>query len=180
MRAMAQPGSGLQPLYEQLCNNYISLRTFRGQLLGFLPLASGAGIFFLLANQGTKAIAQYFSPAGVVGATITLGLFCYELRGIQLSGDLRDKAVALEDLLGGQNGVPGQFSSYPPSKYGVDDLTAGTLVYAAVFSGWCFLAFVSWLHDWAFITSLLVFGLWIAITLVLKSVDAKRSKKQER
>lgn len=34
--------------YQELCNSYRAIDDFRAKLLGFLPLATGTGIFLLL------------------------------------------------------------------------------------------------------------------------------------
>jgi hypothetical protein len=69
---------------------------FRGKLLGLLPLASAGGIFLLIGDKApTGCELSYLLPTGVFGALVALGLFCYELRGIQecqASKRVREKA----------------------------------------------------------------------------------------
>lgn len=78
----------LRAAYDQICTGYRSIDEFRAKLLGLLPLASGAGIFLLLSDVFTKDSTSAFSrrfvsPIGAFGFLVTLGLYFYELRGIQ-------------------------------------------------------------------------------------------------
>lgn len=38
----------LRTVYKELCSSYRAVDDFRGKLLGFLPLASGTGVFLLI------------------------------------------------------------------------------------------------------------------------------------
>jgi len=73
----------LKVVYQEVCSSFHAIADFRAKLLGFLPLASGAGIFLLLNRSLTDGTEQYLLPIGVFGFAVTLGLFFYELRGIQ-------------------------------------------------------------------------------------------------
>jgi hypothetical protein len=81
-----QNKAGLIAIYQQICTSYQGNIDFRAKLLGFLPLATGGGIFLLL-NTLTDETKQYMFPVGVFGFAITLGLFSYEIHGI-LRGNL--------------------------------------------------------------------------------------------
>jgi hypothetical protein len=82
-----QRGSDLGPAkgtlvsaYIELCKSYNAIDDFRAKLLGFLPLASGTGIFLLLSSGLSKSEAreyfeQFMTPIGVFGFVVTLGLF---------------------------------------------------------------------------------------------------------
>src|ERR1051326_5748481 len=78
------PPENLRLAYQELCKSYQAIVDFRAKLLGFLPLASGAGFFALLGN-GKDPVPYYAWVAGLFGFAITLGLFFYELRGLQRS-----------------------------------------------------------------------------------------------
>ena len=41
-----QKAENLRTVYRELCSSYRAIDDFRTKLLGFLPLATGAGIFF--------------------------------------------------------------------------------------------------------------------------------------
>lgn len=131
-------------LYQELCNSYHNINDFRTKILGFLPLASGAGIFYLLSNSATSAgkITQYLLPIGMVGAIVTFGLFIYDLRAIQIRHEIIKAGKDIEKMLQ----IRGQFSARPPgSLQFIHDLGGSTLIYSAVIAGWIFfgLAF-SW------------------------------------
>src|SRR5215204_2208982 len=95
-------------VYQELCNSYRAIDDFRAKLLGFLPLATGTGIFLLVSNlisnvqdvqnpapktevQNLAAktevpnlltpetMTAFLWAAGAFGFSITLGLFFYEL-----------------------------------------------------------------------------------------------------
>src|SRR5688500_3097203 len=81
--------------YQAICDSHAKITDFRSKLLGFLPLASGAGGLILLADD--RINRDYLTAIGLYGLAVTLGLFLYELRGIQTCLRLREQAAALED-----------------------------------------------------------------------------------
>jgi hypothetical protein len=134
------PPENLRLAYQELCKSYQSIVDFRAKLLGFLPLASGVG-FFALLGDGKDPVPYYAWVAGLFGFAITLGLFFYELRGLQRSATLERTGKQLEAELGiGQAG--GQFSVEPaPHLHGfVDARGAAWLIYPAVLAGWAYIA----------------------------------------
>jgi hypothetical protein len=79
-----QHPENLRTVYTELCSSYRAIDDFRTKLLGFLPLATGAGIFFLVTDKAKIEFVQsYFRPIGIFGFAITLGLFFYEFYGIK-------------------------------------------------------------------------------------------------
>jgi xanthosine utilization system XapX-like protein len=70
----------LRAAYQALCSSYNAIDTFRGQLLGFLPLASGS-IFALFNFKEVKP--ELISLIGIFGFLITCGLFIFEIYGIR-------------------------------------------------------------------------------------------------
>ncbi len=72
-------------VYQQLCSSYQEIDSFRAQLLGRLPKATGAGIFLLYATNGNLSDdTKAFLPAiGLFRFVVTLGLFAYEIYGIR-------------------------------------------------------------------------------------------------
>jgi hypothetical protein len=134
-------------LYQEVCNNYRTIDDYRTKLLGFLPLVSGAGIYFLLnnsvtslsGNSQTTAFSQFLLPIGIVGAIITLGIYIYDLRAIQIKVSLVKTGRDIEDLLG----INGQFKRRPHTRFGViNDLGGSSLVYTALIAGWLFLGLI--------------------------------------
>jgi hypothetical protein len=124
--------------YQELCKSYQAIVDFRAKLLGFLPLASGASFFALLGN-GKDPVPYYAWVAGLFGFSITLGLFLYELRGLQRSAVLERTGRELESALGLKDG---QFTVEPSaSLHGVVGTRgAAWLIYPTVLAGWAYLA----------------------------------------
>jgi hypothetical protein len=142
----------LKASYLEICKSYHEIDGFRGKLLGFLPLATGGGIFLLL---GIKDVSyEYLLPIGLFGFFATLGLFLFEAGGIQECYALIKVGKALEHDLRltrqperPKYGPPpqpirlGQFHMHPKSLswvYGSGP--ASIVVYATVMSGWNYLA----------------------------------------
>jgi len=135
--------------YAHICESYHKIDDFRAKLLGFLPLASGAGIFLLLnsalTGEGTAPDAiKYLVPIGVFGIVVTLGLFFYELYGIMKCGRLIDAGRNLEEALRWEG--YGQFSTRPdvypnPKRFPqINEPFAAGIVYPAVLGAWTYLA----------------------------------------
>lgn len=127
-------------VYEQLCNSYRAIDDFRAKLLGFLPLATGTGVFLLLSDGEKIVLLQhFFQPMGIFGFVITLGLFFYELYGIKKCTHLIRAGKALEKELRIENG---QFSKRPLGVVGlINEPLASGVIYPAVLAAWTFLAF---------------------------------------
>jgi len=116
---------------------------------------------------------EYLGPIGMFGFIITLGLFCYELRGIQQCNYLIACGAKIEGLLD----VEGQFTVHPAPVGGfVGSTSAARVIYPAVLGAWIFLAFVFALPLWAWLVGLLVFVLFLAGSFAL---DLKGEHKAE-
>jgi hypothetical protein len=126
--------------YQEVCKSVQSITDMRLKLLGFLPIASGAGIYAVLGDGGSS-IPPFAWVAGLFGFLITLGLFFYELRGLQRSAVLERSGRELEASLGLANG---QFSVQPEGHLGglVDTRAAAWIIYTTVLGGWAYLTFV--------------------------------------
>ena len=131
----------LRVVYSEVCKSYHAIADFRAKLLALLPIASGAGGLLILAEKDT--VKEYLGPIGVFGAAVTLGLFVYELRGIQRCRALINAGKALETKM--EIG-DGQFGSRPKGRMGglIGAETAGWIVYLTVLAAWCYLAIVGW------------------------------------
>ncbi|MBI1278697.1 MAG: hypothetical protein GC179_11275 [Anaerolineaceae bacterium] len=124
-------------IYQQLCESYRAIDSFRTALLGFLPLASGTGI--LVLYNGGKAIEndafQFLPSIGLFGFVATLGLFVFEIYGIRKCKELIETGKVLET----QMGVIGQFLTRPDGVWDkFDEPTAAALIYPAVLAAWLF------------------------------------------
>jgi hypothetical protein len=166
-------------IYQELCNSYRAIDDFRAKLLGFLPLATGTGIFLLLDNAKVLDDAnfkggQVLVAAGAFGFAVALGLFFYELYGIKKCHALINAGRELEGDLGvdAQNG---QFTKRPREVAGlINEPFAAGVIYPAVLAAWTFLA-VSFMPEkaprWAIgvfiigFTISLFFNLWLKLEL---------------
>jgi hypothetical protein len=137
---MASPPDERVKIYDQLCNSYRAIDDFRAKLLGFLPLATGAGVFLLVTDQKKmESMQQIFRPIGAFGFVITLGLFFYELYGIKKCTHLIRAGKTLENDLGIRNG---QFMQRPPGvAILINEPLAAGVIYPAVLAAWTFLFF---------------------------------------
>ena len=70
---MSEPNSSdsIRVAYEQLCTSYRAIDDFRTKLLGFLPFVTGGGLVFLF---GRDVDEKFFTPVGLFGLAVTLGL----------------------------------------------------------------------------------------------------------
>jgi len=127
--------------YEQLCTSYRAIDDFRTKLLGFLPLATATGIFFLIADKDKIVFAQdFFQPIGAFGFVVTLGLFLFELHGIKKCSRLIEAGTELEKNLGIEK-KEGQFIDRPLGVLGfINEPFAAGVIYPAVLAAWAFLA----------------------------------------
>jgi hypothetical protein len=138
---MASPQDEQLKVYEQLCNSYRAIDDFRAKLLGFLPLATGTGVFLLLTDQAKLLSMQnLFRPIGFFGIVITLGLFFYELYGIKKCTRLIERGKHLEEKV--LKVSDGQFATRPPGvALLINEPFAASLIYPAVLAAWTFVAF---------------------------------------
>jgi len=132
----------LRTAYEEVCKSYERIDDFRAKLLGFLPFASGTGIFLLLADVSSSGsnIAKYLAFAGILGFAITIGLFFYELRGIQRCIRLSRVGKELEYSMG----VEGQFQRWPHSlgRF-INEPIAASIIYPIILAAWSYVAMFS-------------------------------------
>jgi len=143
---MSNPDHELK-VYDQLCQSYRAIDDFRAKLLGFLPLATGTGIWVLLdrvqgAGKLDAAAKGALAGVGVFGALITLGLFSYELYGIKKCGALIETGDRLEGALQ----IDGQFKSRPQNVASVvNEPFAAGIIYSTALAAWTFFALAfSW------------------------------------
>ena len=166
--------------YEQLCISYRAIDDFRAKLLGFLPLATGTGIFFLAKNLSGE-VKGFLEPIGAFGFLITLGLFSYEIYGVRKCAALIEAGEQLEGSLA--IGGLGQFSQRPQNVARfINEPFASGVIYPAVLAAWTFLALVFALPAAAAWSAVLVFLAGFVGTLIfdsrLRKAYAKR--KEER
>jgi hypothetical protein len=135
----------VRAVYAEICGAHAGITDFRAKLLALLPLASGTGLFLLLANDPVpQDKIRYLLPLGFFGGLVTLGLYLYELRGIQVCKMLRERGKRLEEsALLARSGLDGAFSARPHARgFFVGAEGASHLVYSVVIGSWGYLACV--------------------------------------
>ena len=89
--------------YQEVCRSHAGITDFRAKLLAILPIASGAGVGLLVAQENgdlSSREAALLVALGIFGAVVTAGLLLYELRQIDVCKQLRDRAAVIENELG--------------------------------------------------------------------------------
>lgn len=139
--------------YNEICQSYHSIDSFRMKLLSFLPLFSVVGILFIdnTAEQGGKEVIAF---AGIFAALFTIALFVYEVRGIIRSDNLIKKGKLIEGFLG----ISGQFCVCSDEQQKQENemgekaslmfrlrrrfnaKLAASLMYSLVFSAWLYIS----------------------------------------
>jgi len=144
-------------VYQEIGKIYKGIDDFRLKLLGLLPLTT-SGIFLLLqASSGLKGVSL---PIGLFGFVATLGLSCYELRGMQYCIALIQAGKDIEDELH----IEGSFKRRPPPVAGIiGAVTAATIIYPAVLAAWIYLAFFQQSQLWAAVAAVGIFISGIAL-----------------
>jgi hypothetical protein len=126
--------------YEELCISYRAIDDFRAKLLGFLPVATGTGLFLLFNNLnelGLDKVKEFLFPIGVFGFAITLGLLSYEIYGIRKCHALIEAGQQIEGSLH----IDGQFRERPQNVARViNEPFAAGIIYPAVLAVWTYLA----------------------------------------
>jgi hypothetical protein len=172
----AAPPENLRLAYTELCKSYQAITDFRAKLLGFLPLASGAS-FFALLGQGKDPVPYYAWVAGLFGFAITLGLFFYELRGLQRSAALERTGRQLEADLGIDAG--GQFTVQPTANlHGfLDARGAAWLIYPSVLAGWAYIGFLQHLGVlWSALLGVIIaIGVAVWLSRQLRAIQASHT-----
>lgn len=125
--------------YAEVCKSYHDISDFRGKLLALLPIVSGAGIS-LLISKNDSVDSSHLLALGIFGVFVTLGLFFYELRGIQKCKSLIILGGKIESELKIESG---QFKDRPKRIAGfIGAETAGWVVYITMLLGWLYVASV--------------------------------------
>jgi hypothetical protein len=148
--------TALEPLYAEICKAHDSITDFRGKLLALVPSLSAVA-FTLFIGTGRHFNQRLLLPVGIFGVTVSLGLFCYELRGMFSCHELRDRGGELERAMQQSVGdakeiMPGHFLDRTEKnkakeafkllgEYSLISVpTASFLVYGSVILGWLVVA----------------------------------------
>jgi len=168
-----EQSANLNAIYDEICKSYHAIDDFRAKLLGLLPLATATGIFFLVDSPDpirneTKVLVTFI---GIFGFMITLGLFAYELYGINKCGGLIEAGQRLEEKMGfgksEKDALLGSFNARRRALLGViNEPFAAAIIYPTVLAAWAFLASHFPSPQQAVRTALNVFLLFFFITLI--------------
>jgi hypothetical protein len=133
----------LRTAYKELSTSYRAIDDFRAKLLGFLPLATGTGIFLLLekvkdVNHLKGEATHLLTAVGIFGFLITLGLFLYEISGIKKCCALIQAGKQMESSM---QITDGQFISRPQNvAVVINEPFAAGVIYPVVLAAWAFFA----------------------------------------
>ncbi len=121
--------------FQELCTHLRATDDISFKLLGLVPLISAAGIatVFLKAEPRLSAFVYFVS---LFAAAVTLALFCWERRNIQICKWLRDRAAELEAQAIGNPTGTGHFINFPQSPLGLGKTEAEKAVYAVTIATW--------------------------------------------
>lgn len=138
--------SDIETVYARICDLHDGIADFRAKLLALLPIASGLGIFLLVGDEPPDpSFLPHLLPVGVFGVLVTLGLFAYELRGIQKCEGLIACAKRLEkEFLAHELRGFGAFRFRQTGALGgaVGATGAALVIYSAVVGAWVYVAAV--------------------------------------
>jgi hypothetical protein len=139
---MCEPNTeALRAIYEQVCNAHNSIADFRAKLLALLPIASGTGIFLLLSDKMNAEAKPHLVAIGTFGALVTLGLFLYELRGIDTCNALIKCGKFLESKLMSDKSTGTFISRREAVLKGFVGITwASLVIYPTVIGTWIYVA----------------------------------------
>jgi hypothetical protein len=138
----AKPDSQLlTAAYEATCFSYHRIDDFRAKLLALLPIVSGAGIFILLRDGIGERPRDITAAAAIFGLLVSVGLYFYELRGVQRCIRLATVAKSLESAMA----IKGQFTEWPHSvgRF-INEPIAAATIYPAVLAAWVYLGAVGY------------------------------------
>jgi hypothetical protein len=137
---LADGATDWKTAYDAVCRAHDGIIDFRGKLLALLPIASGAGIFLLLTVPADST--KHLVAISLYGVLITLGLFFYELRGIQKCITLREIGKNLEQKLLPRKCLWGVFITTKDEVFFASAETAALIIYPTVLGGWGYVAAV--------------------------------------
>ena len=171
----ARRDKALELAYQRACTNHEAISEFRVKLLALLPLATGTVSLLLLRQQDTEhpEILQSLGPIGLLGLAVTVGLFAYELRGMQRCYRLEIQAGTLEKHLG-LSTEEGPFRGQPPRSLRgmLGPPTAGLIIYIATAFIWLYIAgygFSWWMNPFQAGWLVPTYGIVLAVAWMLLS-----------
>jgi hypothetical protein len=133
------PKADCKVLYDKVCGQHDEISDFRAKLLALLPIVSGAGIFLLIQKSGIPSeLFPHLLAIGLFGIVVAMGLFVFELQGIQHCHVLIYTAEKLEKEL--SNTFKGAFRCKPRPTCRMGVPVAARMIYSAVIGAWAYIA----------------------------------------
>jgi len=163
-------------VYGQTCSDMRATDDISFKLMGIVPLVSGATILTLFLKEHPG------DPLPVVGfalfaALVTLGLFRWELRNIQICRWLRDRAEALEKNIVNAAKMP----TRPGSPSGIGKTEAEKWIYSVTIGGWLLVPLaVSRFDRPGLCVTYVCIATAIALLTVFSAFTSVRNKGQEK
>lgn len=165
---------GIKTADKRICAAHDQVSDVRAKLLALRPITfRHRHIFFVSDKKPADESLIHLFPVGIFGALITIGLFFYELRGIQKCRDLIACAKRLEKELVPDLWQYGTFNFRQNAALGgfVGATGAALVIYPTVISGWIYVSAIGLINlgklntstFWFFITAWLtsfIFGVW--------------------
>ena len=105
------------------------------RLIGLVPLVSGSALIGLILDENTLP-SRLVIVLAVFAATITLGLFRWELRNVQTCSWLITYADALEAHALAARGIAGVFRPRPKPPQRIGKTEAEKLIYTTTIVAW--------------------------------------------
>jgi hypothetical protein len=177
--------STLHLQYGEICKSHEAISQFRAKLLALLPIASGAGALVLLGPLSDARNLRFFLPLGLYGFVVTLGLFMYECRGMQVCHMLQDHAADLEAALRLRSDQ-GQFLNRSTAQLAgiVGAEGAAWMIYPAILVGWLYITGLDprlgWWHrnrGWVLSVLFAVVVGWTWRRLYRNATNTKRARE---
>jgi hypothetical protein len=148
----------LETVYTEIHNRYAGITDFRAKLLGLLPLATGTGVFLAWERAQAQTDERFLGPIGIFGLIVILGLFAYEIRGMQRCQMLEEQGKCLKKKME----LEGLGPFHRPDRWLGNMLgapAAGLIIYVATAVAWTCLAAYGLMSPGRLTWTLLVGGL---------------------
>lgn len=171
-----------EKIYEQLSADIRATDDTSFKLMGIVPLVSGTGLIALLLAKDAPPNPQTLILLSLFAATITLGLFRWELRNIQNCMWLIKYADQLEKKALGRANVMDTYVPQPKPPQMIGKTEAEKFIYAATIATWLTAPALLLTHEdfrpwlWRLYIPASAVIVLATVTSVLARVDAKSEK----
>jgi hypothetical protein len=118
------------------------------KLLGLVPLATGTAFLAFLFTDKPVAKPEVVSAVTIFAALVTLGLFRWELRNVQICNWLQGRVTALEVGSNFEENQSCSPSARPPAPLGIGKGFAETIVYSVTILAWLVMPIPVCITEW--------------------------------